>query len=106
METLHLHVSCGMDWFAGCDEYLVLTDTLVPQPLVEDFVFKGSCTPHNTLLDVSDGGSILNNFNHAYNTAAKMECKYCINISLICSLHLFKYMSLTYSVTSGDAAVR
>lgn len=57
----------------GCEVYLVLIDTLVPEPLIEDFIFKSSGASHNTLLDVSNGGGILHNFNHTYNTAAKTE---------------------------------
>lgn len=52
---------------AGRDVYLVLTDTLVPQPLIKDFIFKSSSASHNTLLDVSYGGGVLHNLYHTYN---------------------------------------
>lgn len=63
--------------------YLVLADTLVPEPLVKDFIFKRSGASHNALLDVRDGGGVLHNLNHTYNKAEGS-----INVTE-CSTHLF-----------------
>lgn len=51
----------------GLVAYLVLTDALVPQPLVEDLVFEGPRAAHHALLDVGDGGGVLHNLNHSCN---------------------------------------
>lgn len=85
----------------GCG-YLVLTDALVPEPLTEDFIFKSSGAPHNTLLDVGNGGGVLHDFNHPYNV--NTECKY-HTVALVFT-HICPDASLTYSVSSGDAAIR
>ncbi len=61
-------------WCAGFHEtelvvHLVLADTLVPEPLVKDFIFKSPGASHDALLDVSNGGGVLHNLNHTYNKA-------------------------------------
>lgn len=49
--------------------YLILADTLVPEPLIKDFIFKSSGASHDALLDVSDGGGVLHDLDHTCNTA-------------------------------------
>lgn len=55
------------------DVYLVLADTLVPQPLIKDFIFKSSGASNDALLDVSDGGGVLHDLNHTLSKAVKTE---------------------------------
>lgn len=52
--------------------YLVLTDALVPEPLVEDLVFEGPRAAHHALLDVGDGGGVLHNLDHSCNVATNL----------------------------------
>lgn len=55
------------------DVYLVLADTLVPEPLIKDFIFKSSGASDDALLDVSDGGGVLHYLNHTLSKAAETE---------------------------------
>lgn len=45
--------------------YLVLTHTLVPEPLVKDLILESTSVSHDTLLYVGNGSCILHYFNHA-----------------------------------------
>lgn len=88
--------------------HLVLTDALVPEPLIKDFIFESAGASHNTLLDVSNGGGVLHDLNHAYNdTAIKTGGKY-HTMAVVFSLFSFPciwFNNQTYSVSSGDAAI-
>lgn len=55
------------------DVYLVLADTLVPEPLIKDFIFKSSGASNDTLLDVSNGGGVLHYLNHTLSREVKTE---------------------------------
>lgn len=49
-----------------CEGHLFLADTLVPQPLVEDFILEGTGASDDALLDGSDRGGVFNDLNHSY----------------------------------------
>lgn len=87
--------------------YLVLTDALVPEPLVEDLVFEGPRAAHHALLDVGDGGGVLHNLDHSCNVATNLPSA--IHPKLNGTPPLASgppARQPTYSVAGGDAAIR
>lgn len=73
---------------------------------MEDFIFKSTCASNNTLLDVSDGGSILHNFNHTCNTwrvKVTQRVEWQTHLSAKSNLFCFRWRCI-HTVTGRDPA--